>query len=389
MEGGESMKEKKPEYSIPELLYKQDKKILYSNPERIQNEVLQTILSKNAPTRFGREYLFNEITDMADFKTYVPLSLYSDIHPYVQAMISGMTNTLVTEPIRAWAKTIGICGQMRLIPYTQSVSRGIIDAFLLLYTACAAHNLIGDDQKIFSGLESPCTDTLGTVPVETLSSLGLRDLTRTPGMGPVLTPSSGTTGIADIEKRWKEIALQSSAQNVGGIMEDPVLFLMFIKNVMNHECPHIDELWPQVSLFISHDGINPYQSTLKALFDTLAFRQIMCTDDIPVAVQIDSQIDCVPLSNQHVFEFIPVKEWKDMEEEGEHYREFEFSPRYLSTTIPEEEYILVITTSGGLYRYVPGDIVTMGDHHHMKRVGCISIREKRRSYTSPTVLVHH
>ena len=382
------MKETGPEYSIPEFLHEKDKTILFSHPDEIQNEVLKTILSRNSSTRFGREYLFNEISDIFDFRTYVPLSLYSDIHPYLQGMISGMTNILLTEPINAWAQTMGICGQMRLIPYTQSISRGVIDAFVLLYTACAACNIIDDGQKIFSGLESYPADTLGNIPVGTLSSLGLEDLRRIPGIGSLLTPSHSTPPCTDMEKSWKQIALYSSAQNVGGIMEDPILFLMFIKYMMHTGHSPIEDLWPQASLFISHDDIRPYQSTLTNLFNSLAFRQIMCIDDIPVAVQIDSQRDCVPLSSHHVFEFIPLKEWKDMEEEGEHYREYEFSLRFLSTVNPDEEYIMVITTSGGLYRYVPGDIVIMTDRHHMRRMGCISIQERKRPYRNPAVLVN-
>jgi hypothetical protein len=208
-------------------------------------------------------------------------------------------------------------------------------------------------------------------------------------MTSILTPSTCTRTIPDVEARWKKIAAQVSPQNVGGIMEDPVSFSMFMKTLhsTNHGWVGNCEWWPQDSLFISHTTIHFYESMLTSLLGPLVFRQIMCIEEIPVAVQMDSGEGCVPLCDQHVFEFIPVKEWKEMEEEGEHYREFAFSPRYLSTVIPGEEYILVLTTSGGLYRYVSGDIITMVDRHHLKRTGSVVIPEKNRSHTNHTIIL--
>ena len=374
-------------YTIPTLLYDQDKKILYAQPEEIQNETLRTIMSRNEDTTFGREYLFHEITTMRDFRTYVPLSLYSDVHPYIKAMIGGMTNTLVREPVTAWAKMDTIGGQVPLVPYTRSVSRSITDAFLLLYTSCAAHNLIAPDQYIFSGLEPLYNDILGTVPVGTFSSLGLRDLSALPGMGSLLIPSFNRQEITPLASRWKKIASKIPAGNIGMILEDPVLFVMFAKCIQDTDMlVHVKESSPL--LFVSYGPIQCYESLLKSLLGPLQFRQIMCTQGIPVAVQLDSHEGCVPLSTHHVFEFISLREWKDMEAEGEYYREFEFSPRYLSTVTKGEEYVLVITTSGGLYRYITGDIITMIDTHHMKRVGSISIPEKKPSYIPYTMMIH-
>jgi hypothetical protein len=391
MEGGEMMRDEEYTHVIPDLFYEQDKKMMYSHPEEKQYEVLQNILSRNADTRFGREYLFGKITDITDFRTYVPLSLYSDMHPYIQAMIGGKTNMLVKDPIQAWTNPVGIWGQKRLIPYTQSVSRGFIDAWLRLYTACAAQHLISEDQHIVSGLEQLYNDTLNTLPVGTLFSLGLRDLQTVPGVGRILTPSTRTRTVPDIETRWKKIAAQVSHQHIGGIMEDPVSFFMFMKtfHLTDHKWSDTGEWWPQDVLFISHTTIRFFESLLTSLLGPLVFRQIMCIEDIPVAVQLDSGKGCVPLCNQHVFEFISVKEWREMEEEGEQYREFEFSPRYLSTVIPGEEYILVITTSGGLYRYVSGDIITMVDRYHMKRVGYMAISEKRRPHKKHKIILNH
>ena len=389
----EKQKQKQKKYetqhgcAIPTLLYEQDKKILYAQPEEIQNETLQTIMSGNADTIFGREYLFNEITDMRDFRTYVPLSLYSDVHPYIQTMIGGKTNTLVKEPVTAWAKMDTMGGQVSLVPYTRSVSRSITEAFLLLYTSCAAHNLIAPDQYIFSGLESLYIDTLDTIPVGTFSSLGLRDLSTFPGIGPLLTPSFNRREITPLTSHWKKIASKTPVGQIGMILEDPVLFAMFIKCIQDTDMlVNMKESSPL--LFVSYDPIQCYESLLKSLLGPLLFRQIMCTQGIPVAVQLDSHEGCVPLSTHHVFEFISLREWKDMEAEGEYYREFEFSPRYLSTVTEGEEYILVITTSGGLYRYITGDIVTMMDTHHMKRVGSISIPEKKPSNIPYTMMIH-
>ena len=66
---------------------------------------------------------------------------------------------------------------------------------------------------------------------------------------------------------------------------------------------------------------------------------------------------------------------EDMQGRGETYRAYEFDPKTVKTARPGKEYVLAVTTPGGLYRYVTGDVVTLTDGLHMVKIGHIEQQE--------------
>ena len=133
---------------------------------------------------------------------------------------------------------------------------------------------------------------------------------------------------------------------------------------MPHTISDIHELWPNFSLIISDVCTDPYKIVFRSILKNTEFRTIFCADEVVAAVQIDDK-GVVPLYDQNFYEFIPQREWKTMEEEGKSYRAYEFDVKTGDTVTPGEEYVLVLTTPGGLYRYIPGDVVKMVDNCHM------------------------
>lgn len=343
------------------------------NPGEIQKRVLQNIVQKNQNTLFGREYLFRQIQNADDFSTYVPLSVYEDFEPYIRSMISGRENVLVTEPFSAWVETFAVEGT-RLLPYTNSMARGIQKAFLRLF-ATDGMEWRYFSGKVMAGLEVLYTDIVGGKPVGSLSSLHARTLREIPHLRTAFTPSPDTALIPDVKRRWMEIATQVLRQDIVCAVTDPVLFLLFLRK-MNTEynqvlpIPDVGELWPNFSLIISDVRLNPYKKVFKSVLGDVEFRELFCPEDLTVAIQIDEK-GYVPLYDQNFLEFIPVHQWKTMEREGGTYREFEFDCMTVNTVQPGREYVLVITTPGGLYRYITGDVVKIVDELHIEWSGCV------------------
>ncbi len=342
-------------------------------PGETQETVLKNIVRKNQNTLFGREYLFREISNVKDYADYVPLSLYRDFKPYIQSMISGKEDTLVAEPFSAWMRTITM-GGVKLFPYTDSVAKGIQKAFLRLFGTEGMEWRFFSG-KVLAGLEEMHADALGGKPVGSISSLGVETLRKTPLFKNVFTPSSDTAHIADCEKRWMETARQVRKQDVVAAMADPLLFLLFLRKMMREYrkilgISDVAQLWPDFSLLISDGRIGPYKRALRSILKNVEFREILCTEDIVVAIQIDEK-GCIPLYDQNFLEFISLKEWKDMRKEGGTYREFEFDCKTVETVTQGEEYVLVLTTPGGLYRYVTGDVVRIIDDSHITWSGWI------------------
>ena len=365
--------------SIPELLHRYDRKTWMNHPGDAQENVLERIVRKNENTLFGREYLFREVRDAQDFMRCVPLSMYSDLQPYLQIMMEGGENTLVAEPFIAWMKTVGESGKAKLFPCTSDVATCFQEAFLRVFTAAAADGIFCEEGKVIAGLEGLYTDVLGGKPVGCTSSLEYYALKKIPVVGNMITPSLDTADVANWEIRWMETAARALKHNVIAAVADPVLFLVFLRKMMTEykgvlDIPDIQEMWPHFSLVISGTNGDPYRHAFRSILGDVEFREVYCVDDMVVGVQMDEK-GFVPLYDHYFLEFISLEEWKDMQGRGETYRAYEFDPKTVKTARPGKEYVLAVTTPGGLYRYVTGDVVTLTDGLHMVKTGHIEQQE--------------
>ncbi|MBU7015485.1 MAG: GH3 auxin-responsive promoter family protein [Theionarchaea archaeon] len=353
--------------SILNVLQCVDEPAWMKSPVETQEKILEDIVHRNRNTRFGREYLFREIRSTEDYRKCVPLSMYCDIEPYVQRMVYGEKDALVMEQATAWIESVRLDRKSRLIPYTQDMAGGFRDAYLRLF-ASRTEDWAYVSGKVIAGLEHPI-HMVGGNPAGDILALGSSTLRSTPVLGKVITPRL-TESDADWEKRWKKAAQQVSRQNVISAIVDPVLFLKFLRMIQsNSGVADIRQLWPDFSLVMTTVNTRPFENVLQSLLGHVEFRRLFCTDEVVVAVQLDEK-GVVPLLDHCYLEFIPLKQWRDMELEGGTYREYGFDIETIDTAVSGEEYVLVVTTSG-LYRYISGDIVTMVDSLHMEPTGFI------------------
>lgn len=365
--------------SIPELLKRADQERWMNHPEETQKEVLKSILKRNESTLFGREHLFSVISDRVEFQKCVPLSTYSDLKPYIQAMVSGKEDILVREPFHLWMRTAEMSGREKLLPCTGSVISSFQEAFLRLYTICAAEGMVTEEGKVISGLDAVYTRGIRGIPVACSSFLAFLALKKIPILGKIFVPSSEIIRIANWEKRFMRIAAQVKDQDVTAAVTDPLLFLVLLRKMMT-EYRFLDiidfcELWPNFSLIISGKSMDPYRAVFCSIFQNVEFRQFFCADGVPIAIQVDRKQGCTPLYDQNFLEFIPLIEWRAMEREEGICREYEFAVETAETTRHGEEYVLVLTTPGGLYRYIPGDIVKVLGGSRIAWSGWIEERE--------------
>jgi hypothetical protein len=355
------------------------------NPRETQEDCLEKIIRTNESTQFGREYLFREIKDADDYKRCVPLSLYHDVKPYIQLMMAGKAHTLVAEPAYAWIETVGADGDVILFPYTESVAHTFREAFLRLF-ASQLEDWAYISGKILAGLGQH-TWVKGA-SVNSVLQLGVETLKQTPFLERVMTPPLNSFKSTDIKKQWTSIAQKVSRQNIIAAVVDPVLFLMFLRQIEAEHLPRgfsaIHELWPNFSLIVSDVCMDPYRIAFRSILKNTEFRTIFCADEVVAAVQIDDK-GVVPLYDQNFYEFIPLKEWKTMKEEKKSYRDYEFDVKTGETVRPGKEYVLVLTTPGGLYRYIPGDVVKMVDNLHMVKTETIECTPEKGA--EPLVLL--
>lgn len=84
---------------------------------------LKNILSAAQDTTFGRQYGFSSIKNYEDFKAALPISDYEGFRPFVERMIAGEQNILTRQDPFMFATTSGTTGTQKYIPVTNDYVR--------------------------------------------------------------------------------------------------------------------------------------------------------------------------------------------------------------------------------------------------------------------------
>lgn len=128
---------------ICQLLYQKEYKRFCSpcNVKKVQMDYLKRLLKRNENTIYGEKYDFKNIKSYEDFVKNVPLTIYEDYEPYIEAAACGKKRVLTKEKVTLFELTSGSSGGKKLIPYTRSLKqefqRGIKPWLCNIYTHVA------------------------------------------------------------------------------------------------------------------------------------------------------------------------------------------------------------------------------------------------------------
>jgi len=105
------------------LLYvKEYKRFINSrNINEIQRNKLLDILEKNKCCEYGKKYDFKSIKSINEYQNRVPVTCYEDYIDYIEKIKNGERNILTGEDILLLELTSGSVSASKLIPYTSSL----------------------------------------------------------------------------------------------------------------------------------------------------------------------------------------------------------------------------------------------------------------------------
>lgn len=89
----------------------------------MEDKKLGEIIAHNRFTEYGSSYSFDEINNVSDFQQKVPLSTYEDYLPYIEKIKNKDSNVLTAEPVLLLEPTSGSTTVKKLIPYTRGLQR--------------------------------------------------------------------------------------------------------------------------------------------------------------------------------------------------------------------------------------------------------------------------
>jgi hypothetical protein len=88
-----------------------------------QEQFLFSLLKTHQETQFGRDFDFEDIKTIEQFKQKIPILTYSGYEKYVERIAQGEQNILTSDPVVYFNQSSGSTGKQKLIPVTKRVRK--------------------------------------------------------------------------------------------------------------------------------------------------------------------------------------------------------------------------------------------------------------------------
>lgn len=326
------------------------------NPIDTQKQVFNGLVGTAQFTEFGKEYGFEHINSIKEFKEKVPIHEYDSLKPYIERTIAGHQNVLWPTPISWFAKSSGTTSdKSKFIP----VSKESLDDthfksgkdVLSLYIRQYPHSTITNGKCLTIGGSHQVSQLNAEAFYGDLSAVMLQNM---PLMGQVMrAPELSVALMDEWEAKLEAIIYSVFHENITFIAGVPTWTLVLIKRILEIAGEtDLRKIWPNLELYI-HGGVSftPYRKQFEALIpsDTMHYLETYNASEGFFAAQDDLNEEGMLLFLNHgiFFEFMPMEEIGAVHPQTLTLREVEVGTNYA----------LVISTNGGLWRYMIGDTV--------------------------------
>jgi len=326
------------------------------DPRPAQLEVFHKLILSARYTEWGRKYDYESIRDADEFRLRVPVQDYNDVKPYVERLRKGEQNLLWPTDIRWFAKSSGTTSdRSKFIP----VSREALEEchYMGGKDLIALHYEQFPESKLYQGMSlvvggsSTIEQLRSDAYSGDLSAIIIRNL-------PIWveikrTPVIETALLDNWEEKIEKMARETMREDVRCIAGVPSWTLVLLKRILEITGKaNILEVWPNLELFM-HGGVSfrPYRAQFEALIPspTMNYLESYNASEGHFGVQDRHGADDMLLMLDYgiFYEFMPLDQVGLAEPKTLLLHEVELG----------EQYVLVISTNGGLWRYMPGDTI--------------------------------
>lgn len=326
-----------------------------NNPHEAQYEVFKDLITSAEYTEFGRKYGFGNIYTIGDFKDAVPIHEYEDLKPYIERSINGEQNLLWNTPIKWFAKSSGTTSdKSKFIPVSQeSLDKGHFqgtkDLLSLYYNLYPDSDLLTGKGLVIGGSHQ-VSKINEEVQYGDLSAVLMQN---TPFYGHWLrTPELSIALLDEWETKIEKLARTTIRENVTSISGVPTWTIVLIKRILEITGKKsLVEVWPNLELYI-HGGVSftPYREQFdKIIGAPINYLDLYNASEGFFAAQDNPLLEGMLLFLHHgiFYEFLPLEE----------YGKQDAQTLQLSEVETGKNYAIVISTNGGLWRYLIGDTI--------------------------------
>lgn len=325
------------------------------NPVEAQHEVWQDLLAKGQYTEIGRRYHFSQIQSLADFKKTVPVHRYEDLKPYIDRMLQGEENVLWNTPVSWFAKSSGTTSdKSKFIPVSDESLKdnhykASKDVLSLYYTTHPDSDLLTGKGLVIGGSHQINQYNEG-IQYGDLSAVILQNSPFWSNW--IRTPDLSIALMDEWEEKIEKLAQSTIHENVTSMAGVPTWLLVLLKRILEITGKgNIKEVWPSLELYM-HGGVSfvPYRQQFEKLMGApINYMEMYNASEGFFAAQDDLSQEGMLLMCDHgiFYEFVPTSEWEKDEPQTIQLDEVEVGKNYAP----------VITTNGGLWRYLLGDTI--------------------------------
>ncbi len=325
------------------------------DPLGTQQRTLQYLLKHGRNTLYGKRMDFSNINNYTEFSKKVPIISYEDLKPYLEKIIiKKEENVLWDTPIKWFAMSSGTTeDKSKYIPVTkESLFNGNYKAGYYMLGTYALHHpetsfvlgktlVMGGSQQI-----NHIGDGIFTGDI---SAILMKNLPR-----PVKkrrTPEEIAL-LPDWEDKLERLTEYAKKTDIRALIGVPSWMLVLLNKIVNDTGMSIIELWPDIEVFF-HGGVSfpPFKQQFDKIIPSnkMNYWESYNASEGFFGVQFtpESNDMLLILDNEVFYEFIPVEK---LDEDN-------------SEVVPLEgvkigkQYAMLISTSGGLWRYKIGDTI--------------------------------
>ena len=331
------------------------------DPLGTQQRTLDYLLQHGRRTLYGSHYHFDKVTDDDSYRRRVPLTTYESLRPFLDRIIVEKENDILWDtPVRWFAMSSGTTEEKsKYIPVTiESLKNGNYRAGYHMLGIYAHHHpdtsfilgkslVLGGSQQINRIGDGIYTGDISAILMKNLPRAAKRR--RTPEEIALLP---------DWEEKLQKLADYAMGADIRSFVGVPSWMLVLLKKIVDDSGRTIPEIWPNLEVFF-HGGVSfiPFQEQYEKLIPSgrMRFWENYNASEGFFGVQFspDSKDMLLLLDNEVYYEFIPAGEWEKEQPET--------VP--LSGVVPGKQYAMVISTSGGLWRYRIGDTIEFTSTH--------------------------
>lgn len=326
------------------------------HPVEVQKEWFERLILSGRKTVFGKKHNFDDINNYEEFKTHVPIQDYEDVKEWVEREVTGEEDVLWPGETQWFAKSSGTTSdRSKFIPVTKDSLeechyKGGKDLLAIYYSHFPSTRLYKGKHLVVGGTAEQNKLRPASYTGD-LSSIILKNLPWWVEIKRI--PSRETALMSEWEEKIEKLAEETMFEDVSSISGVPSWTLVLLNRILEKSGKKdIREVWPNLELFM-HGGVSfkPYEKEFKRIIPhkDMHYIESYNASEGFFGIQDELEGDLLLMLDYGIFfEFIPMSDYNGTKSEN---------IISLSEVELDKNYAMVISTNGGLWRYILGDTV--------------------------------